>query len=106
MLKNISRTILIPALALAVFAVPAAAQDEGDGGVQNAVDAQVADLENLRDKFLALAEAFPEDMYEWRPMEGVRSVHEVMALMVAECALFPTMPQAQFSTSPSMPTTL
>ncbi len=80
MLKNISRTILLPALALAVFAVPAAAQDEGDGGVQNAVDAQVADLENLRDKFLALAEAFPEDTYEWRPMEGVRSVHDVMAL--------------------------
>jgi hypothetical protein len=72
-------------LALVAAAGPAAAQ------YRNAVETQVADLENLRDKFLSLAEAFPAETYPWRPMEGVRSVHDVMALMVAECVLFPTM---------------
>ena len=45
----------------------------------------------MHDKFTALAEAFPEDTYDWRPMEGVRSVKEVFALMAAEANLFPTM---------------
>lgn len=31
------------------------------------------------DKILALAEALPEDKYGWRPMEGVSSVHDVLA---------------------------
>jgi hypothetical protein len=61
------------------------------GGTKNAVETQIADLEQMRDKFLALAEAFPEDDYAWRPMEGVRSVHDVMALIAAEGTQFPTM---------------
>ncbi|HEX9729703.1 MAG TPA: DinB family protein [Gemmatimonadales bacterium] len=61
------------------------------GEFQNAAQAQLADLEQMRDKFLALADAFPEETYAWRPMEGVRSVHDVMALFVLECHLFPTM---------------
>ena len=76
---------LTVAVALAAFAAPAAAQ------YRNAVETQIADLETMRDKFLSLAEAFPAETYEWRPMEGVRSVHDVMALMAAECVLFPTM---------------
>ena len=40
----------------------------------------IADLEVMREKFLALAEAFPEDTYTWRPMDGVRSVSEVLML--------------------------
>lgn len=53
-------------------------------------DVQVADLETMRDKFVGLAEAFDESHYDWRPMEGVRSVREVLGLTVAEGHLFPT----------------
>ena len=44
----------------------------------------IADLEVMREKFLALADAFPEDTYTWRPMDGVRSVSEVLMLIASE----------------------
>lgn len=44
----------------------------------------VKDLENLRVKFVGLAEAFPQDKYTWRPMDGVRSVSEVLMLLATE----------------------
>ena len=53
-------------------------------------EVQVADIETMRDKFVALAEAFDESQYAWRPMEGVRSVQEVLGLTIAEANLFPT----------------
>ena len=73
-------------LALALL-VPAAAS------AQTASDweqEQIEDLRAIGTKFVALAEAFPEDTYDWRPMEGVRSVRDVMGLMIAEFYLFPT----------------
>lgn len=60
------------------------------GGTKSTAETQIADLEQLRDKFVALAGAFPAELYDWRPMEGVRSVREVLALIVAETTLFPT----------------
>ena len=56
---------------------------------QSMAEAQIADIEGMHEKFAGLAEAFPEDTYDWRPMEGVRSVREVMALAAAEGNLFP-----------------
>ena len=44
----------------------------------------VADLENLHTKFLGLANEFPQDKYSWKPMEGVRSVSEVLMLAAME----------------------
>jgi len=44
----------------------------------------IADLDTLRGKFVGLAEAFPQDKYTWRPMEGVRSVSEVLMLAAFE----------------------
>jgi len=44
----------------------------------------LGDLETLRGKFVGLAEAFPQDKYNWRPMEGVRSVAEVLMLAAFE----------------------
>ena len=38
----------------------------------------------MEEKYLALAEAFPEETYTWRPMEGVRSVSEVLMLIASE----------------------
>ncbi len=75
---------------LAVPAHPAVAQYFG-GGTKSSAEVQLADLEQLRDKFLALADAFPEETYDWRPMEGVRSVRDVFVLIAGEGVLFPTM---------------
>jgi hypothetical protein len=44
----------------------------------------INDLETLHGKFLGLAEAFPQDKYTWRPMDGVRSVSEVLMLAAME----------------------
>lgn len=43
-----------------------------------------ADLIELESKFVGLAEAIPQDKYTWRPMEGVRSVSEVLTLVMFE----------------------
>ena len=45
----------------------------------------IADLDVMRGKYIGLANAFPADKYTWRPMEGVRSVSEVLMLIVSEC---------------------
>ena len=45
----------------------------------------------MQDKLLSLAEAFPEETWDWTPMEGVRSVRDVMVLMVVEGHIFPGM---------------
>lgn len=44
----------------------------------------IADIDTLREKFVGLAQAFPQDKYAWRPMEGVRSVAEVLMLAAME----------------------
>ena len=44
----------------------------------------------MKDKWIALAGAFEESQYDWEPMEGVRSVREVLGLAIAEANLFPT----------------
>jgi hypothetical protein len=78
------RWILMIAAALLVLPAAGAAErsGRGRGGVQSWQNEAVADLEQMRDKFLSLAEAFPEETWDWRPMEGVRSVRDVMVLMV------------------------
>lgn len=76
--------------ALTCASAPLAAQYLG-GGDKTAHEARLADLDDMRGKFVALGRAFPTDRYDWRPMEGVRSVRDVLALVAAEAALFPTM---------------
>ena len=49
----------------------------------------VADVEEMKSKFVALANAIPEDRYDWRPMEGVRSVRDVLLLVAAEGNTYP-----------------
>jgi hypothetical protein len=53
-------------------------------------EVQVEDIRTMHGKFKGLAEAFDESQYDWRPMDGVRSVREVLALAIAEAHLFPT----------------
>ena len=82
-------------IAAALLMLPAAGTAQrggrGGGGMQVWQNEAVADLEQMRDKFLSLAEAFPEDTWDWMPMEGTRSVRDVMVLMVAEGHIFPGM---------------
>ena len=81
---------LIPALLLVSVAVvtwsaSARTQDVLTPDSAAAVKASfIADIEVMRDKFMGLAEAFPEDKYTWRPMDGVRSVSEVLMLIASE----------------------
>ena len=67
---------------------PASAQAPPDGMTKESAAmvkaAFLADLDVMRGKFLGLAEAFPPDKYSWRPMEGVRSVAEVLMLIASE----------------------
>jgi len=57
--------------------------------------AQVADLQGMKEKFTSLGDAFPEGSMDWRPMEGVRSVKDVLMLITAECHVFPAMMGAE-----------
>jgi hypothetical protein len=83
MLKKPIRIAVIATLAAAAPTV-ALAQ------TQSWKDVQVADIQTMKDKFIGLAEAFDESMYDYRPMEGVRSVRDVLALAVVEAHIFPT----------------
>jgi DinB superfamily len=77
--------LLTALVAVVTLAAPARAQDamtkESAALVKGAF---LGDLEVMRGKFVALAEAFPADKYTWRPMEGVRSVSEVLMLIASE----------------------
>jgi len=70
---------------LSLSARPASAQDAITKESAAAIKAAfIADLDVMHGKFVGLAQAFPADKYTWRPMEGVRSVSEVLTLMVSE----------------------
>ena len=81
------RTLVTLALASLVSfaAVPAQAQDAVSKETAAAVKASfLNDMETLHTKFVAIANAFPQDKYTWRPMDGVRSVSEVLMLAAFE----------------------
>jgi uncharacterized damage-inducible protein DinB len=82
---------LVPALffaSLALLAPPSVAGAGQDAGAKESAAAVkvafIADIDAMRAKFVGLAEAFPPDKYTWRPMEGVRSVSEVLMLIASE----------------------
>ena len=70
MLRNISFLLLAAALVL-----PATAQ-EHDNSVY--LTALTADFNSASEKLNSLAEAIPEDHFDWSPAEGVRSVAGVL----------------------------
>jgi hypothetical protein len=75
------------AFAALLTALPssARAQDAVSKDTAAAIKAAfLSDLDNLQTKFVGLAQAFPPDKYTWRPMEGVRSVSEVLMLAAME----------------------
>jgi hypothetical protein len=84
--------VALASLASVAVSSPARAQDAISKETAAAVKASfIADLDTLHKKFVGLAEAFPQDKYTWRPMEGVRSVSEVLMLAAMEgYAFIPT----------------
>jgi uncharacterized damage-inducible protein DinB len=64
---------MLRALLCLVFAVPATAQDR-----MPFQDDMWREFDLYRGRLLQLARAIPEEKYDWRPGEGVRSVKEVL----------------------------
>lgn len=77
--KRFSIAACVVAASMSVFASSASAQKA----------TYVQDFETMREKFIALAGAMEADQYDWRPMEGVRSVAEVYMLIAAEAYYMP-----------------
>jgi hypothetical protein len=76
--------LALASLVLVGLPSPARAQDMTKESVASLKASFIADLDNLHTKFVGLAQAFPQDKYSWRPMEGVRSVSEVLMLAAME----------------------
>ena len=79
----------LSALALVTLATPAAAQmDHGQHMQEMQQPALVADLlrdvGDVKSKLVGLAEAMPEGTYDWRPMQGVRSVADVYKHVISD----------------------
>lgn len=81
------------ALALTLGAAPVAAQM--GAAAKSLQQYQIDDLKELKDQFVSLANVFPQDKWDWRPMEvaqgltPVRSPREVLILIVTEGNSFP-----------------
>jgi uncharacterized damage-inducible protein DinB len=79
------QSALLSVIALVALSSTARAQDVLTRDSAAAIKASyLADLEVMRGKYMGLAEAFPADKYTWRPMDGVRSVSEVLMLIASE----------------------
>lgn len=83
-IERVARASIVAALGLLLASAPAQAQDLNEESAAAMKTAFMADIEVMREKFLGLAEAFPAETYTWRPMEGVRSVSEVLMLIASE----------------------
>ena len=81
---RVTRMLIVASLGLVLISAPAQAQDLNEESAATMKAAFMADIEVMREKFLGLAEAFPAETYTWRPMEGVRSVSEVLMLIASE----------------------
>ncbi|HMD34406.1 MAG TPA: DinB family protein [Vicinamibacterales bacterium] len=78
-------TLALASVVVMAGAAPARAQATVTKETAAAVKASFStDLETLQQKFVGLAQAFPQDKYTWRPMDGVRSVSEVLMLAAFE----------------------
>jgi hypothetical protein len=79
------RTVLASVLSVAIGVNWLAAQSGAASGEAGRVKAAyLKDFTDLEKKYVALAEAFPAEKYTWRPMEGTRSVSQVLGLVAGE----------------------
>ena len=85
--RFVAPLVTAPACAAALTLAPAPARAQDVMSKESVAELKasfLADLEVMRGKFVGLAEAFPQDKYDWRPMDGVRSVSEVLMLAAME----------------------
>ena len=82
-IERVISTVLLVSVGLVTLPLSARAQTAIESAAAEKASF-IADLEVMRDKFIGLAEAFPQDKYTWRPMDGVRSVSEVLTLIASE----------------------
>jgi uncharacterized damage-inducible protein DinB len=71
---------------------PVAGASQGHAGHAKpaVVDALMRDIAQLEEKLMSLADAIPDESFDWRPAEGVRSVNEVMVHVAADNWFLPT----------------
>jgi hypothetical protein len=81
--RGLAASTFLTAMVLAGVGA-AQAQNGGQDELGRLKAAYLADFADLEHKFVALAEAFPADKYGWQPMPGVRTVGQVLGLLVAE----------------------
>src|ERR1051325_10696242 len=85
MVRHMLATVALAATAFVSLPAPAQAQDlMSKESVATLKAAFIADIGAMHEKFIGLANAFPQDKYTWRPMDGVRSVSEVLMLAAME----------------------
>ena len=74
-------TLVALSASLTLAAAPARAQDVmSKESVAELKSAFLADIEGMRGKFVGLAEAFPQDKYDWQPNHHVsRSIYLMTA---------------------------
>ena len=86
--KTMRRRLVVSLAAVAATAAlstPARAQEVISKEAAAVLKASfLADLDTMQKKYVGLAEAFPPDKYTWKPMDGVRSVSEVLMLVAFE----------------------
>lgn len=75
-MKNINSFCLF--LLILIIVYPLHAQSSNNAAKEPSFSSDfMMEIDAARDKILALAEAFPQDKYGWRPSDEVRSVSEV-----------------------------
>lgn len=96
-MKRFFGSAAVLALALTAVALPAHAQDNKPAGEKaepmatgGEIAAVLSQIDQAREKLLALAEATPADKFAWRPAQGVRSVGEVYAHVSGANYFLPT----------------
>lgn len=94
--SNRSVSFGILALGAALVAPAGTARAQGGAGGADATHPPAAvasllrDIATVEEKIISLAEAIPEDRYDWRPGPGVRSVLEVMMHIATDNYFLPT----------------
>ncbi|HET7273627.1 MAG TPA: DinB family protein [Longimicrobiaceae bacterium] len=79
---------VVAAVIFSSFSAPAVAQLSAEAEAPLMADL-MTDVGQAEGKLLALAGAIPEDQWDWRPAEGVRSIREVFMHVAADNYFIP-----------------
>ena len=91
-MRSVLRTVMFPALVIAMPIARASAQDHSahqPAQVTGLTKDLLKDIGQVERKMLALAREIPEDKFGWRPGPGVRSIAEVIMHVASDNHFFP-----------------